>query len=388
MIDQLLQEEDYYAILGVSRSATSAQIQKAYRRRAVQTHPDKVANGDRRAFDKVAEAYDVLNDETKRALYSRYGKRGLEGHTGGQHPGNFAEDVFRSFFGNQFHSSFRPNSQQQQRSPRNRTVQYQLEVSLEDLYTGKTRSVLIEKPGKGQKRVSVDIPAGLASGESVVLSGEVDAIPEAAPGDLVFVVSQRSHGTFTRKGHDLAIEITVSLQEAICGLTREIRHLDGRPLVISSARSSVDTPMLIETGDVHVLKGAGMPKRGEDGAYGDLYVQYRVRMPPASSVTKLDATEREQLGSLLGRLQGDDAKTSPPTSAHNNAKTMEKASPADFGRASGPFRRQRADYEEDFQQGPFAQQFFWSNRGRGRSPFGDDHPNDDDDGSNVQCQQM
>ncbi|EED95579.1 predicted protein, partial [Thalassiosira pseudonana CCMP1335] len=64
----------HYDILGITRTATQAQIQKAYRRRCLATHPDKLPNGDRQAFDMVSRAYEVLGCERKRALYDRFGE--------------------------------------------------------------------------------------------------------------------------------------------------------------------------------------------------------------------------------------------------------------------------------------------------------------------------
>ena len=92
IVNDIMKETDYFKILGLDREdiprqggkstvVVDAMIQKAYRKRALQTHPDKTG-GDRQAFDKVAEAYDVLQDENKRTIYTKYGKRGLEGGMG------------------------------------------------------------------------------------------------------------------------------------------------------------------------------------------------------------------------------------------------------------------------------------------------------------------
>jgi curved DNA-binding protein CbpA len=198
ILEDLLKQQDFYAILGVSKTATSSQIQKAYRKRAVITHPDKTG-GDRRAFDKVSEAYDVLSDDTKRSIYDRFGKKGLQQHqTGGFPSSRSAEDIFRHFFGQHAHV------------PRNRTVRYQLEVTLEDLYQGLTRSILVEQPN-GRKKIQVHVPRGYSSGEAIILSGEMDAHADSTPGDLIFLLQQRPHDRFVRKGHDLALHVTITL---------------------------------------------------------------------------------------------------------------------------------------------------------------------------------
>eukprot|EP00957_Ditylum_brightwellii_P194904 14848850-Ditylum_brightwellii.AAC.1 len=77
-INTILTSTNYYAILNIDKSATSIQIKKAYRARALLSHPDKLPNNDRRAFDKVSEAYDVLSDETKRKVYDAHGLEGLQ----------------------------------------------------------------------------------------------------------------------------------------------------------------------------------------------------------------------------------------------------------------------------------------------------------------------
>lgn len=391
LINELLTCDDYYTILGVSKTATATQIQKAYRKRAVQTHPDKVPNNDRRAFDKVAEAYDVLSDETKRATYNRFGKRGLDPTTAeGRPPSSFTEDLFKSFFNNQYRSPF-------QQQPRNQNVRYQLEVTLEELYTGLDKHVIVTDPGR--KKVHVSIEKGMHSGQAIVLSGEMDHVQDATPADLVFVLQQRPHPHFTRKGHDLAMELNISLQEAVCGMTRTIRHLDGRLVSISSAKDANDVNTLIQTGDVQVLKGEGMPKPGDRNAHGDLYVQYKVEMPTQESVDTLTNDEREQLGQLLGKLEGD-SYYQRRNNANDNTKsvqTLQKASPADFGRASGSFRVETDDFDDDGgKRGfPFGQRHFHFSSGSSSSFFGGafggggrQHDGDFDEHDDVQCRQM
>jgi DnaJ-class molecular chaperone len=466
IVEDILTHEDYYHVLGLDKTSAKAttqnEITKAYRKRAVQTHPDKTG-GDRRAFDKVAEAYDILSDETKKQLYDQYGKTGVAQGGGGM-PTSY-QDMFRSMFQQQ------QEQQRQRQQPRNRTMRYQLQVTLEELYQGMTQTVRVTPPNQRMSRqqqtaqsgkdIQVHIPKGSISGEAIVLSGEMDFVQDTTPGDLIFILNQVPHGTFTRKGHDLAIELVISLDEAICGVRRTIQHLDGRSIVIQSAyhdqhhpnnkspttrggdKSSFDNkrkeeprttngiPCLIQTGDVQVLKGQGMPKRhhrhshhvDDDGdnkdnfTFGDLYVQYRVELPKASAKSQLSLSEdeRNELGRLLRKVQGTErqahiAKSKKNDATNDEVNYLQLATRGDFGRASGPVIMEEdhhpvdddGDGEELFQN-PFGSTFFQRSNSNGGSssfyfgsssfgtnPFGGGSggPGQEEDGSNVQCNQM
>lgn len=249
VVEEIVEQTDYYEILGIPKnrkgSVTKTEIQKAYRKRALQVHPDKTG-GDRRAFDKVAESFDVLSDDGKREIYDRFGKEGLE-HGGVSAGGMQFQDIFQSMF------QQAGQRQSYGRTRQNYTMRYQIEVTLEDLYNGTTQDVVVTAPitdRRKQKNVQVHIPKGSMSGQSIVLSGGMDFANDT-PGDLVFVISQRPHPVFTRKGHDLAMELTISLEEAICGLHREIRHLDGSSLWIASVEQDENgAPHIIQTGEV------------------------------------------------------------------------------------------------------------------------------------------
>ncbi|KAL3936058.1 MAG: hypothetical protein SGBAC_008539, partial [Bacillariaceae sp.] len=203
IVEEIVEQTDYYEILGIPNhkkgSVTKVEIQKAYRKRALQVHPDKTG-GDRRAFDKVAESFDVLSDDGKREIYNRYGKEGIENGAGGATGAGQFQDIFQSMFQ-------QAGGQRQSfgRTRQNYTMRYQIEVTLEDLYNGATQDVLVTAPSterRKPKSVEVHIPKGSISGQSIVLSGEMD-FADDTPGDLIFVVSQRPHPVFTRKGHDL-----------------------------------------------------------------------------------------------------------------------------------------------------------------------------------------
>ena len=450
MVEEILGHEDYYDILGLPKGEDNpSAIKKAYRRRAVQTHPDKTG-GDRRAFDKLAEAYDALLDDDKRALYDRYGKAGLDptngmgmgGGGGGMHS---AEDLFRSFFGGG------PPQQQQQarKQPSNRTLRYQLEVTLEELYQGKTRKVTVEAPQRNlyyhedssrKKQVEVAIPRGGHPGQNIVLSGEMDFDSrDGPPGDLIFQLHPRPHKVFSRKGHDLALEVKISFHEAICGCKRTFKHLDGRSITIESAKRHIASPptstasalddedygdnddeflprsdaankmaaanIYIQTGDVQVLKGQGMRKNPQGTEFGDLYVQYSVELPKSGSTDSLTLSERMELGRLLEKLETNKShKFRHPFNPKQSAAsyTLEPASLTDFGRASGPIpnpleddhhhhhhdqeQQQQYAHHFPFGNGASQRQFFFSSSS-GRSPFFGQENNFEDD-PNVQCSQM
>mmetsp|Transcript_12978 Transcript_12978/g.18535 ORF Transcript_12978/g.18535 Transcript_12978/m.18535 type:complete len:653 (+) Transcript_12978:775-2733(+) len=469
---EILRESEYYAVLGIHKGATAKEITRAYRRRAVITHPDKIPNGDRRAFDKVSEAYEVLNDEDKKAIYDRFGKAGLEdgamGGMGGMAGGSFQDEILRSFFGGQnpFGSSSSPSSSQHAKNPfkpRNKDSKYQLEVTLEDLYNGVHKTVIVSMRGSQQgrgmmdrnprqsdrKTVEVSIPRGTASGQTITLPGEVDYIPDSAPADIMFLLAQRKHPIFTRKGNDLAIEMKLSFKEAICGFEKEIIHLDGRRLNIrgptikrhnhhqnngsltqlkvdddANSSDASEPPILIKTGDVHVLKGEGMPRRNPLSTnqnvdidvnpddvrckeYGDLYVQYKVEVPSSfkgALENNLTSEERDTLGILLDKLEGKKGhkKQRGKPSSSSSLKMLQVASASDFGRASGSFEvdeddeehlhhddRRRSSHQSRFQyfSSPFGEAGPGNHRSFGFSNFHGQNYDNDDDG-NVQCQQM
>lgn len=419
VVNEILREDDYYKILGTTQTLVKKAakpdvvIQKAYRRRAVQTHPDKTG-GDRRAFDKVAEAYDVLQDAEKRNLYDRYGKQGVAGatnHNGGT-SGMGAEDLFRSFFGgtaSPFASFGQQHyQQQQQHAQRNRTMRFELEVTLEDLYRGTSKTVLL--PGR-KHSMSVTIPRGAFHNQQIVASGVMDADANQPPGDAVFGLKQRPHPTFTRKGHDLAVEWHISLSEALTGVQRQIQHLDGRRLRVVSAATVNDstkrtsksgTPAVIVTGDVHVLKEEGMPKDAAGTEFGDLYIQYHVDMPSQSG-EELTEAERHELKRLLNKVEGKTSAAGSSASASDwpfatakDAKILQKASASDFGRPSGPSNDSfdgRFYNDESAGFSPFGnRRFYWSSSS-GASPnpfFGPQGPQmmPDDDAGATQCRQM
>jgi hypothetical protein len=317
-------------------------------------------------------------------------------------------------------------------------------VTLEDLYAGSTKRVAIRQPDPlrpnlpRRKEVDVCLTRGMRDGQTVRLCGVVDSASDAPPADVVFLLRERRHAVYARRGDDLAMEVRIGLGEAIGGYEREIRCVDGRTIVIGSpsvgrrvvvlgeeeeeeeeeeegeeekvvrvddfpsalpsrqergkeGKSNDDDdvvdeadapttmpvrtaktaasydhlpPSMIRTGDVHVLRGHGMP-RGVNGGhdrYGDLYVQYVVEMPggggssssappPAAAAGRtanadnLLPEERVELARLLDKLEGRSSSSRgyDPSSGRGRGVVgkddgatavhrLEVASASDFGR--------------------------------------------------------
>jgi len=446
VIASILSASDHYEVLGVVKTATEVEIKKAYRRRAVRTHPDKVPNSDRSAFDKVAKAYEVLSDKTKRGLYDRFGDAGVEAggnpnpSFGGMFGASSPEEMFTRYFGGAGGRGgpniFKPFQ------PRNVNKKLQMEVELEDLYNGITRKVVMTQPPTSpsgrqrRKTVEITIQRGMMAGQSIVLPGEMDQVPNSAPADMIFVLAQRRHATFSRRGHDLAMDVTISLREALCGFRRSFIHLDGRTVVIAPPRgkkiyqerkeiesSTIQegeagsddelklpraAPIVIRSGDVHVLKGEGMPKpasgNSRGGTYGDLYVQYKVEMPSAAAGAgeKLTIEERDELDRLLRKLEGSSSNSMEWTQLMaeeidadgNKIRYMQRASADDYGRASGPFETNDRHHGEEHLYGddddPNNSNFFQAFGGRGFPTSGFQYYSSagQDGNGEQQCQQM
>eukprot|EP00903_Cladosiphon_okamuranus_P018242 g16781.t1 len=291
--------EGYYKILEVGKTADAASITKAYRKLARKKHPDK--GGDPEEFKALSEAYEVLSDPEKRRLYDQIGREGLQAGGGGAGMDQSRQqaDLFRSFFG-RF---------SQPQPVRMRDVVYEMEVTLEELCHGGVKKVRIwsevpseggEGGGGGRDRVARDIEigltAGMFTGTRIVMEGGVDPVEEGVePGDLIFVLREARHRTFRRltaESPHLTADITVTLAEALTGFMRPISLVDGRTVIFKTKEGEIVSP-----GAVRKLPGCGMPL-GERGT-GDLYLRFVVEFPKDEAVAAWGEKGRKVLEDLL-----------------------------------------------------------------------------------------
>ena len=296
------------------KTASAAEIKKAYRKMAVKHHPDK--GGDEQKFKEISAAYEVLSDEEKRSLYDQYGEDALKDGGMGGGGGGSPFDIFEAMFGG---NPFGPGGGRgggRSRVRKGEDVVHGLKLGLDDLYNGVTkklslsRNVICQKcDGKGSKSgasgtcngckgagvkvvvrqiapgmvqqmqtvcntcngtgqtisekdkcdvckaqkvvqekkvLEVHIEKGMRHNQKIVFQGEADEAPDTIPGDIVFVVQQKDHKTFTRKGDDLFIEKEITLVEALCGMKMTVDHLDGQHVGSVDALVAVEPEITFE----------------------------------------------------------------------------------------------------------------------------------------------
>lgn len=282
--------KDYYKILGVERNASKDDIRKAYRKLAMQYHPDRNPN-DKQAeerFKEINEAYQVLNDSQKRAHYDRLGsdysnwqRRGapgdfnwddyVSGYPGGGTRVNVEdfEDLFGGAggFSDFFRTIFGRGAEGMGTGTRTRTrqqpqgYQQELELTLEEAYQGTTR--LLQSDGK-QKQVR--IPAGVRTGSKV-------RVPGVGPNglDLYLIVEVKDDPRFERRGNNLHTSATVDVFTAILGGEAEVETLSGKV--------KLSVPAGTQPEQVFRLAGRGMPSVRNASEKGDLYVRLKVQIP-------------------------------------------------------------------------------------------------------------
>ena len=306
--------------LEVSKDADQKEIKKAFRRLSRIHHPDK--GGDEHKFKEINAAYEILSDEDKRKAYDQYG---LEGVSDDGHPGNMhGEDLFSMFFGG---GSRRSRSAGPRKGP---SVNHPLKISLEDLYKGKTVKLAVNRKvivgevtecatcggqgsrmemrqlgpgmiqqiqrtcedcnGRGNKAetkperkvLEVHVDKGMKHNERITFRNMADEVPNMEAGDINFVIQEKEHGVFKRKGADLLITKELSLNQALCGFTHHLTHLDDRKLVIKTRPGEVIKPESMGAQAMPYMKkipGEGMPSRGNPFVKGDLYILFRVIFP-------------------------------------------------------------------------------------------------------------
>jgi molecular chaperone DnaJ len=279
-------EKDFYAVLGVKKDVTEAELKKVYRKLARQYHPDSNP-GDAKAeakFKEISEAYSVLSDKEQRAEYDQMramgsGARFSAGGRPGQ-PGGF-EDVF-SGFGSGGRTTFSasnfddlfsmfggggPSGGVRFGGP-TRGRDLHASTTLDFLTAIKGDTVKLEQ--QGGRTITVKIPAGVKDGQKIKLKGKGEPSPDGGePGDLVLTVTVRKHPVFEREGNNLRVVVPVTFPEAALGATIEVPTLGGNPVKLKVAPG---TP----SGRVLRVKGRGVvtPK-----ATGDLLAEVQVVVP-------------------------------------------------------------------------------------------------------------
>lgn len=295
-------KRDYYSVLNVSRSASAEEIKKAYRKLAMQFHPDKNP-GDKKAeekFKEATEAYDVLSDAKKRESYDRFGFSGGAGEnpfgSGGPFGGggfrggpgagpdvNF-QDIFGDVFGDIFGQA-RPQGPGRKRAAKGADLRYTLNITLEEAAVGAEKVVHYMRQSGSQeetRKLNVTVPAGVKEGQRLKLAGEGDLGPGGA-GDLYVIIHLQDHPLFTRQEADVLLDLPVYYVDAILGTKMEVPTLTGK--------AEIRIPPGTHSGQILRLKGKGFPKVGGFGP-GDMLIRVLVDVPQGISGTQKQLLEQ------------------------------------------------------------------------------------------------
>ncbi len=303
--------KDYYETLGVARTASQDEVQRAYRKLARKYHPDvNKAKDAEEKFKEINEAYEVLKDPEKRKMYDQLGPDwrsgqdfrpppGWDFHTyrgagggqadsqwGGMGAGGFS-DFFETLFGGrgfrqsygrtgrggagfeQFGGTWRQAGADQETTIR---------ITLQDAFHGGVRPIALQSQSIGangqvevrEKRYDIKIPPGILPGKKIRLTGQgAPGIGGAPSGDLYLKVEIEPDPVFKLKGRDLYVEVPVSPWEAVLGT--EV------PVATISGSVNLKIPPGTQSGQKLRLRGKGMPN--PKGTAGDLYVTVAIRVP-------------------------------------------------------------------------------------------------------------
>lgn len=349
-------KRDYYEILGVNKSASLEEIKKAYRGLALQYHPDRVPQDKKKQaeekFKEISEAYAVLSDSQKRSLYDQYGHAGIDQRY-------TSEDIFRSadfgsifkdlgdfgFGGSIFDEIFADlgfdilggASRSTRRARRGRDIQYEVDISLEEAYTGVAKTIQVPKnevcsncngsgaksgtkkaicstcKGQGQvvmssgffrmaqtcqrcggegkvieqacpncrgqgylrvvRKIEVKIPAGVDDNSQLRIRGEGE-VGTAGRGDLYLLIGVKPHPIFKREANHIYAEIPISFVKAALGAEITVPTLNG------NVRMKI--PAGTQSGKIFRLREKGMPDL-HGYSRGDELVRVMIQVPESLS---------------------------------------------------------------------------------------------------------
>lgn len=313
--------KDYYEILGINKDASSDEIKKAFRKQSLLYHPDRPGNeGNHEKFQEINEAHDVLSNSEKRMNYDNelngIGHNPFMGMHPGMHPmgAEFADinNIFNSFFrgggggmpgmggpggfhnvhvnmdgmpgirifhnGNPFFGLNKPPP-----------IIKNVEISMEKAYSGCSIPVEIEKwiqtnDNRVTKKESlnIDIPAGISENEILIIRDAGNSINGNINGDIKIVIQIINGTPFERHGNDLLLKKKITLKEALCGFTFDVKHLNGKTLAFNNGSGS---QTIIKPNYKKIVAGLGFTK---DGNTGNLIIEFDVEFPDSLRSDQID----------------------------------------------------------------------------------------------------
>lgn len=282
---------DYYKILELDKSASDADIKKAYRRLAREYHPDlnpSDANA-KKKFQQINEANEVLSDPEKRKKFDKYGKdwehgAAYESAQGRQRSGprttssntgyDFGGGDFSDFFESMFGHRSAGGSQQMKYKGQDLTADLQLDIK--DVY--KTQSQTLQINGKS---IRLTIPAGVEDGQTIRIKSQgAQGMNGGASGDLYLTFHIRNTTDFVREGNDLRVTRKLDIVTAVLGGEVTVPTFDGKVKLKVAAGT--------QGGSKLKLKGKGFPVYKKEGLFGDLYLVWEIEIP-----TNLSARQKE-----------------------------------------------------------------------------------------------
>lgn len=345
------QTKDLYEVLSVSHDATEDEIKKSFRQQARKYHPDNKETGNEEIFKGVNQAYEILSDPQKRAIYDQYGLNGLKGSSGVDFGFGDLSDLFSEFFG-------QTRSRRSSGPERGADIRHELEIEFLEAVNGCTKAVNIQsledctvckgsgaKPGSklkdcrscnglgevrmvsdsffgqvtqistcpsckgsgkiiehtctdchgaGQKRIKkpidVKVPCGVDDGARLRWGGKGEAGKKGGPpGDLYITINVKEHEIFKRNGQDIVIEQNISFSQAALGGNIKVPSTEGE--------KTLSIPSGVQTGTILQIPGLGIPKLNNPARRGDELVQIMVETP-----TKL-STEEKKIFEQLMKIQ-------------------------------------------------------------------------------------
>jgi curved DNA-binding protein len=285
--------QDYYQILGVPRDAETADIKKAYRKLARKYHPDvNQQAGAEEKFKEAKEAYEVLKDSDKRQAYNRFGSDwkhgqqfegagaggfGHRAHAGDGMGGGEFSDFFESIFGGGGFQQGQGSPFQQGsrgRPRRGADLSLKLDITLEEAHAGGTKTIQFARStdNSEMKKLKINIPKGVRSGQKIRLAKQGQAAPAGGEaGDLLLEMNILQHRLYRLDDRDVILRLPVTPWEAALGCTLKV------PTLAGSVELKIKPGM--QSGQKMRLKGKGMPGTPS----GDQIVEIMIQTPAAES---------------------------------------------------------------------------------------------------------